>query len=40
LCVVNLGDPMPLPDHSEILLTSVALDGDRLPTDAAAWLRA
>jgi alpha-glucosidase len=41
LCVVNLGaDPVPLPNHRQVLLTSTDLDGDRLPTDAAAWLRA
>jgi alpha-glucosidase len=41
VCVVNLGTaPVPLPDHHEVLLTSVDLDGDHLPADAAAWLRA
>ncbi|MFL6126216.1 DUF3459 domain-containing protein, partial [Actinophytocola sp.] len=41
LCVVNLGaEPVPLPAHREVLLTSAGLDGDRLPTDAAVWLRA
>jgi len=41
LCVVNLGaEPVPLPEHREVLLTSADLDGDRLPTDAAALLRA
>ncbi|TDV57186.1 glycoside hydrolase family 13 protein [Actinophytocola oryzae] len=41
LCVVNFGpDPVPLPDHREVLLTSAGLDTNRLPTDAAAWLRA
>ncbi|OLF19205.1 glycoside hydrolase family 13 protein [Actinophytocola xanthii] len=41
LCVVNLGaDPVPLPTHRQVLLTSAELDRDRLPTDAAAWLRA
>ncbi|MFI7696536.1 glycoside hydrolase family 13 protein [Nonomuraea sp. NPDC049655] len=38
-CVVNLGaDPVPLPAHGTVLLASGALDGDRLPTDTAAWL--
>ncbi|CAM3354910.1 glycoside hydrolase family 13 protein [Kibdelosporangium persicum] len=41
LCVVNLGDePLPLPDHREVLLASTTVDGDHLPADAAAWLRA
>jgi alpha-glucosidase len=41
LCVVNFGaDPVSLPDHREVLLTSAGLDGDRLPADAAALLRA
>ncbi|MDX3659989.1 glycoside hydrolase family 13 protein [Streptomyces sp. ID05-26A] len=41
VCVVNFGpDPLPLPPHHEVLLTSAPLDGTRLPTDAAAWLRA
>jgi alpha-glucosidase len=41
LCVVNLGaDPVPLPDHREVLLSSAGLDGHHLPTDTAAWLRA
>ncbi|HYQ66352.1 glycoside hydrolase family 13 protein [Actinophytocola sp.] len=40
LCVVNFGaEPVPLPGHREVLLTSAGLDGDRLPTDVAAWLR-
>ncbi|GGM75520.1 alpha-glucosidase [Lentzea pudingi] len=41
VCVVNFGpDPLPLPAHHEVLLTSAPLDGTRLPTDAAVWLRA
>jgi alpha-glucosidase len=40
LCVTNFGDdPAPLPD-GEVLLSSVPLDGDRLPGAATAWLRA
>ncbi|WP_030123375.1 glycoside hydrolase family 13 protein [[Kitasatospora] papulosa] len=41
ICVVNLsGSPSPLPEHDEILLTSVPLDGSGLlPDDTAAWLR-
>ena len=39
-CLVNLGpNPIPLPPQSEVLLTSVALDGGALPSDATAWLR-
>ncbi|MFD4638323.1 glycoside hydrolase family 13 protein [Lentzea sp. NPDC058436] len=59
VCVVNFGpDPLSLPPHQEVLLTSAPLTppaeasltsaqpaadplaGTRLPTDAAAWLRA
>ncbi|WP_329214197.1 glycoside hydrolase family 13 protein [Streptomyces sp. NBC_00683] len=41
ICAVNLsGAPVPLPDHTEVLLTSAPLDGSGLlPADAAAWLR-
>ncbi|MFZ3565544.1 glycoside hydrolase family 13 protein [Streptomyces sp. BH097] len=40
-CVVNLGaEPVRLPPHRGVLLTSDPLDGDgRLPCDTAAWLR-
>jgi alpha-glucosidase len=38
-CVVNLSPaPVVVPAHTEVLLSSVPLDGDRLPTDAAVWL--
>jgi alpha-glucosidase len=38
-CVVNLSDePVVLPPHTEVLLTSGPLDGTRLPPDTAAWL--
>ncbi|MGH3387416.1 MAG: glycoside hydrolase family 13 protein [Actinomadura sp.] len=38
-CAVNVsGDPYPLPDHTEILLTSGRLDDGRLPAGTAAWL--
>ncbi|VTR77963.1 glycoside hydrolase family 13 protein [Cellulomonas hominis] len=41
LCVVNLtADPVALPAHAGVLLASRPLDDDRLPPDAAAWLRA
>jgi alpha-glucosidase len=41
LCVVNLtGAPAALPPHAGVLLASGPLDGDRLPPDTAAWLRA
>ncbi|MEV6260458.1 glycoside hydrolase family 13 protein [Streptomyces sp. NPDC051784] len=41
ICVVNLSpDPVELPAHDTVLLTSAPLDGSgRLPADAAAWLR-
>jgi alpha-glucosidase len=39
-CVVNLSTvAVDLPAHEEVLLTSIPLEGGRLPTDAAAWLR-
>ena len=38
--VTNLADePVPLPDHVEVLLTSSALEGGLLPPDTTAWLR-
>ena len=39
-CVVNFSaEPVPLPPHVEVLLTSAPLDSGRLPADTAAWLR-
>ena len=39
-CVVNLGsEPVDLPAYDEVLLASQPLTGDRLPSDAAVWLR-
>jgi alpha-glucosidase len=39
-CVVNLGvEPVELPPHSDLLLTSGPLTDGRLPTDTAVWLR-
>lgn len=39
-CAVNFGaDPMPLPDHLDVLCASGPLDGGRLPSDTAVWLR-
>jgi alpha-glucosidase len=39
-CVVNLSaGPVPLPDHSGLLLASGVLDGQLLPPDCAVWLR-
>lgn len=41
LCVVNLGsDPVELPAHRDVLLTSAPLDAGLLPHDTAVWLRA
>ena len=38
-CVVNLSpDPVDLPAHVDVLLTSGPLDG-HLPPDTAVWLR-
>jgi alpha-glucosidase len=38
-CVVNLSTaPVPLPPHQAVLLSSVPLEADGLPTDAAVWL--
>ncbi len=38
-CVVNLGaGPCELPNHREVLLSSLPLDDGMLPGDAAAWL--
>ncbi|WP_020521786.1 glycoside hydrolase family 13 protein [Catelliglobosispora koreensis] len=40
LIVVNLSpNAVELPEHTEVLLTSRFLAGDRLPPDAAVWLR-
>ena len=40
VCVVNTGDePVPLPAHDVVLLSSVPLDGGRLPGNATAWLQ-
>jgi alpha-glucosidase len=39
-CVVNLSPaPIPLPEHSEILLTSAQLQDSQLPPDTAVWLK-
>jgi alpha-glucosidase len=39
-CVVNLSDgTVDLPPHERVLLASQDLDGGRLPSDTAAWLR-
>ena len=39
-CVLNLSaEPIPLPPHDELLLTSAPLDSGGLPADTAAWLR-
>lgn len=38
-CYVNFGAPYELPPGSELLLSSGPLDGNRLPTDTAVWLR-
>ncbi|TCC27882.1 alpha-amylase family glycosyl hydrolase [Kribbella speibonae] len=39
-CITNLrAAPVDLPPHEELLITSTPLDGDRLPSDATAWVR-
>ena len=39
-CIVNLSaDPVDLPAHARVLLTSSPLEGERLVRDSAAWLR-
>ncbi len=39
-CVVNLSpEPVDLPAHVEVLLTSGPMDGTTLPADTAVWLR-
>ncbi|WP_026925424.1 glycoside hydrolase family 13 protein [Glycomyces arizonensis] len=39
-CVVNFGDaPAALPEHAAVLISSAAIQGGRLPGEAAAWLR-
>ncbi|MFC0436177.1 glycoside hydrolase family 13 protein [Kutzneria buriramensis] len=39
VCLVNFGDAVPLPPHDTVLLASGELDGTRVPTDTAVWLR-
>ena len=40
ICVVNFGrEPIELPPHADVVLTSGPLAGGRLPTDTAVWLR-
>ena len=40
VCVVNTGEkPVSLPVHDVVLLSSVPLDGGRLPGNATAWLQ-
>ena len=38
-CYVNFGEPIQLPVHSTILISSAPLKGLILPTDTAVWLR-
>lgn len=40
ICMANVsGEAVDLPPYQEILLSSVPLDGDRLPGDATVWIR-
>ena len=38
-CYVNFGGAIELPAGSEVLISSVPFDGQKLPTDTAAWVR-
>lgn len=38
-CYVNFGDPIHLPPHSHILISSAPIHDSVLPTDTAVWLR-
>ena len=38
-CYVNFGEPVGLPEGSEVLLSSGPLHGNQIPTDTALWLR-
>ncbi|KGA12879.1 hypothetical protein GM50_23470, partial [freshwater metagenome] len=38
-CYVNFGDEINLPAGAEVLLSSGPLNGEKLPTDTAVWLR-
>ncbi len=39
-CLVNLSDgPVPLPEHTEVLLSSGHVENGALPRDTAVWLR-
>ncbi|GAA1611387.1 glycoside hydrolase family 13 protein [Kribbella karoonensis] len=40
ICVTNLsGEAADLPPYEEVLISSIPLDGGRLPSDATVWLR-
>jgi alpha-glucosidase len=40
VCILNLSsEAVELPEHEALLLASDPLEGGRLPSDAAAWLR-
>jgi alpha-glucosidase len=38
-CYVNFGAPIELPAGAQVLLASTPLEGNKLPTDTAVWLR-
>ncbi len=38
-CYVNFGDPIPLPPHSHVLISSAPIHDSVLSTDTAVWLR-
>jgi alpha-glucosidase len=38
-CYVNFGTEIDIPAGAEILVSSAPLNGNKLPTDTAVWLR-
>lgn len=38
-CYLNFGDPIQLPPHSHVLISSAPIHDSVLPTDTAVWLR-
>ncbi len=40
ICILNFGAEIELPIHKDVLISSAKLNGNKLPTDTAVWLRA
>ena len=40
ICILNFGVEIELPNHKDVLISSAKLNGNKLPTDTAVWLRA